>query len=210
MNALCCMHAENGSVIDVIVARMSPRARRRRTFTRSAVRPKRRPRPCTAPSHIGGDGRRAGLHRAPFQRRRAATSCKHAQQRGLRAFAETCPQYLLLSHRRAHARQKLGRSEVRLHAAAARKAQPGPALGRAEGRHALQWSPPTTAPSVLTIRRSLGKDDFTKIPNGGPGIENRLQILWHFGVNAGQLTPEKFVELCCTAPARIFGMPQKG
>jgi dihydropyrimidinase len=37
-----------------------------------------------------------------------------------------------------------------------------------------------------------------------------MQILWQFGVNAGQLTPEKFVELCCTAPARIFGMPQKG
>ena len=37
-----------------------------------------------------------------------------------------------------------------------------------------------------------------------------MQILWHFGVNAGLLTPERFVELCCTAPARIFGMPQKG
>ena len=37
-----------------------------------------------------------------------------------------------------------------------------------------------------------------------------MQILWHFGVVAGKLTPEKFVELCCTAPARIFGMTQKG
>jgi dihydropyrimidinase len=51
---------------------------------------------------------------------------------------------------------------------------------------------------------------FTKIPNGGPGIENRLQILWHFGVVLGELAPQKFVELGCTAPARIFGMPQKG
>jgi dihydropyrimidinase len=65
-------------------------------------------------------------------------------------------------------------------------------------------------PFRLADQKSLGKADFRKIPNGGPGIENRLQILWQFGVNTGQLTREKFVELCCTAPARIFGMPQKG
>ncbi len=65
-------------------------------------------------------------------------------------------------------------------------------------------------PFRFADQKSLGKDDFTKIPNGGPGIENRLQILWHFGVNSGALTAERFVELCCTAPARIFGMPQKG
>src|SRR6185312_7582122 len=58
--------------------------------------------------------------------------------------------------------------------------------------------------------KGAGKGDFRKIPNGGPGIENRLQILWHFGVNQGRITPEKFVELACTAPARIFGMSQKG
>jgi dihydropyrimidinase len=59
-------------------------------------------------------------------------------------------------------------------------------------------------------QKALGKGDFRKIPNGGPGIENRLQILWHFGVNQGRITPERFVELACTAPARIFGMSQKG
>jgi len=60
-------------------------------------------------------------------------------------------------------------------------------------------------------QKALGKGDFRKIPNGGPGIENRLQILWHFGVNGGRITPEKFVELASTAPARIFGMEkQKG
>jgi len=55
-------------------------------------------------------------------------------------------------------------------------------------------------------QKALGKGDFRKIPNGGPGVENRLQILWHFGVNAGRITPEKFVELAATAPAKIFGM----
>ena len=57
----------------------------------------------------------------------------------------------------------------------------------------------------------LGKDDFTKIPNGGPGIENRLQLMYHHGVNAGQASLNRFVEITSTAPARIFGMyPKKG
>ena len=44
----------------------------------------------------------------------------------------------------------------------------------------------------------------------GLGIENRMQLLWHCGVNAGLLTPERFVELAATAPAKIFGMTKKG
>ena len=53
--------------------------------------------------------------------------------------------------------------------------------------------------------------DFTKIPNGGPGIENRLQLIYHHGVNAGKLTLNRFVELVSATPARIFGMyPRKG
>jgi len=60
-------------------------------------------------------------------------------------------------------------------------------------------------------QKELGRSDFRKIPNGGPGVENRLQILWYFGVNAGKITPEQFVALSCTNPARIFGMEkQKG
>ena len=66
------------------------------------------------------------------------------------------------------------------------------------------------APFCFTDQKSPGTGDFTRIPNGGPGVENRLQILWGFGINAGRLTPERFVEICCTAPAPIFGMPQKG
>jgi dihydropyrimidinase len=60
-------------------------------------------------------------------------------------------------------------------------------------------------------QKALGRGDFRKIPNGGPGVENRLQILWHFGVNSGRITPEQFVALAATNPAKIFGMAhQKG
>jgi dihydropyrimidinase len=57
----------------------------------------------------------------------------------------------------------------------------------------------------------LGIDDFTKIPNGGPGVENRLQLIHHHGVNEGRITLNRFVELVSTTPAKIFGLyPQKG
>lgn len=66
-------------------------------------------------------------------------------------------------------------------------------------------------PSYRRPGKELGKGDFSKIPNGLPAIEDRLMMIWDGGVNTGKLTPERFVELNCTNPAKIFGMyPQKG
>jgi dihydropyrimidinase len=66
-------------------------------------------------------------------------------------------------------------------------------------------------PFCFADQKMLGKDDFTKIPNGGPGIEHRMQLIHHHGVNSGKLTLNRFVEITSTAPARIFGMhPKKG
>ena len=57
----------------------------------------------------------------------------------------------------------------------------------------------------------MGKDDFSKIPNGMPGVETRLPLLYHFGVNAGRFSINRFVELVATGPARLFGLlPRKG
>lgn len=59
--------------------------------------------------------------------------------------------------------------------------------------------------------KELGLDDFTKIPNGLPGVGDRLPVLWTYGVRAGRITPNQFVALNCTNPAKIFGLyPQKG
>ena len=60
-------------------------------------------------------------------------------------------------------------------------------------------------------QKSLGRDDFSKIPNGGPGLENRLQMIYHFGVREGRITLNRMVELLATNPARLFGLyPRKG
>jgi dihydropyrimidinase len=59
--------------------------------------------------------------------------------------------------------------------------------------------------------KELGKDDFSKIPNGLPCIEDRMPILWTYGVGQGHLSLNRLVELCCTNPAKIFGLyPKKG
>jgi dihydropyrimidinase len=66
-------------------------------------------------------------------------------------------------------------------------------------------------PTYRRPGKELGKGNFAKIPNGLPGLEDRLIVMWHGGVNSGKISPSRFVELNCTNPARIFGMyPQKG
>ena len=60
-------------------------------------------------------------------------------------------------------------------------------------------------------QKTLGKDDFSKIPNGGPGLENRLQMIHEFGVRGGRISLNRMVELLATNPARLFGLyPRKG
>jgi dihydropyrimidinase len=60
-------------------------------------------------------------------------------------------------------------------------------------------------------QKTLGRDDFSKIPNGGPGLENRLHMIHHFGVRQGRISLNRMVELLCTNPAKLFGLyPRKG
>ncbi len=66
-------------------------------------------------------------------------------------------------------------------------------------------------PSYRRPGKELGKGDFSKIPNGMPGLEERMMVMWEHGVNAGRISPSRYVELMCTNPAKIFGMyPKKG
>jgi dihydropyrimidinase len=63
----------------------------------------------------------------------------------------------------------------------------------------------------LPIQKELGKDDFSKIPNGAPGVETRLMLLYDGGVRGGRIPLQRFVQLVSTAPAKLFGLfPKKG
>jgi dihydropyrimidinase len=63
----------------------------------------------------------------------------------------------------------------------------------------------------LPKQKELGIGDFSKIPNGAPGVETRLMLVFDGGVRAGRISLNRFVELCSTAPAKLFGLfPRKG
>lgn len=67
------------------------------------------------------------------------------------------------------------------------------------------------APGNRRPGKELGKGNFAKIPNGMPGLEERMMVMWEAGVNQGRISANRFVELLCTNPAKIFGMyPKKG
>ncbi len=63
----------------------------------------------------------------------------------------------------------------------------------------------------FSVHKQQGKDDFTNIPNGAPGMQDRMNVIWTYGVEAGKISRQKYVELCCTNPAKNNGIyPQKG
>src|ERR1700722_3889983 len=139
----------------------------------------------------------------------ALNQVREPRDGGLPAFAETCPQYLLLSLEDVADKGWEGAKYVFTPPLREKKNQPK--LWEGLRKDNLQVVSTDHCPFCFEDQKALGKDDFTKIPNGGPGIENRLQLLHHHGVGLGNLTLQRFVELVSTAPARIFGMyPKKG
>ena len=208
LDALCCVHAENGSVIDIVVAQMlgeGKTAPHYHALSRSTAAEAEATHRAIAIADMAG----AAVYIVHLSNEDSLRELRHAQQRGLRALAETCTQYLVLSIEDQMPGKSWEEAKYVFTPPLREKRNQAP-LWKALEDGSLCVVSTDHCPFRFADQKSLGRHDFTKIPNGGPGIENRLQILWHFGVNAGLLTPEKFVELCCTAPARIFGMPQKG
>jgi dihydropyrimidinase len=146
---------------------------------------------------------------------------KYARERGVKVMGETCPQYLFFTNddlRRPDGVKWICSPPMRT-------AQDNARLWEALSEGILQtvgtdhcpFFYDGTQPIVYEGReiaipgKELGKDDFTKIPNGLPGIEDRLPVLWTCGVRAGKITPNQFVAYNSTNPARIFGLyPRKG
>ena len=78
-------------------------------------------------------------------------------------------------------------------------------------KNTLQIVSTDHCPFCFKEQKELGIGDFTKIPNGGPGIEHRLQLLFSGGVSEGRISLNRWIELCSTNPAQMFGMyPKKG
>ena len=208
LNALCCIHAENGSAIDVVVSQMIAEGKTAPHFHALSRSPKAEAEAthrAIALADIAG----AAVYIVHLSNEDSLAALKFMQDRGARALAETCIQYLVLSIEDQMPGKSWDEAGFVFTPPLREKWNQQP-LWQALTDGSLSVVSTDHCPFTME-QKALGKGDFRKIPNGGPGVENRLQILWHFGVNAGRITPEKFVELACTAPARIFGMEkQKG
>jgi dihydropyrimidinase len=206
--ALICMHAENGSVIDVIIARALAEGKTAPIY-HALTRPPRAEAEAVhraiAMAEIAG----APVYIVHLSSEDALNEVREARDRGVPAFAETCPQYLLLSIEELERPNFEGAKYV--FTPPLRTKDHLPKLWDGLKHDHLQVVSTDHCPFCFADQKTLGKDDFTKIPNGGPGIENRLQLIYHHGVNAGKLSLNRFVELTSTTPARLFGMyPRKG
>jgi dihydropyrimidinase len=140
--------------------------------------------------------------------RDALEEVREARDRGARAFAETCPQYLFLSL------DDLGDGFNGAKFVCSPPLRPRDHwedLWRGLVKDDLQVVSTDHCPFDFHEQKELGRGDFRKVPNGLPGVEDRVDLLHDGGVVGHRLTRERWVEVISTAPARLFGMyPQKG
>lgn len=137
----------------------------------------------------------------------ALNAVRRATIRNQRVYAETCIQYLLLD---ASLYEQNPEGAKWVMSPPLRKAKDREALW-AGIRQGLVQVVGTDHCPFTWAQKMTGKDDFSKIPNGHPAIEHRMELLWSEGVAKGRITPGQFVALTSTNAARIFGMyPQKG
>ncbi len=140
---------------------------------------------------------------------RGAAALRAARARGQRAYGETCPQYLLLTEV-AYGRPGFEAAKF-VCAPPLRSVVDNTALWKALARDEVQVVATDHCPFNFAGQKELGRDDFTQIPGGLPSVELRLSLVYGFGVVARRLSLPRWVEVCCTAPARLFGLyPQKG
>ena len=207
--ALICMHAENGSVIDVIVQQALAEGKTAPVYhalTRPTIAEAEAVQRAIAMSEMAG----APVYIVHLSSEDALNQVREARDRGLPAFAETCPQYLLLSLEDQMPGKSFEEAKYVFTPPLREKKNQAKLWDGLKDDH-LQVVSTDHCPFCFADQKALGKDDFTKIPNGGPGIENRMQLIHHHGVNSGMLSLNRFVEITATAPARIFGMyPNKG
>jgi dihydropyrimidinase len=206
--ALICLHAENGGIIDVIVKRAISEGKTAPIYhglTRPVAAEAEAVHRAVAMSEISG----APVYIVHLSSEEALNEVRAARDRGVPIFAETCPQYLLLSIEDLARPGFEGAKYVFTPPLREKHHQPKLWDGLKDDH--LQVVSTDHCPFCFEDQKILGKDDFTKIPNGGPGVENRLQLLFHHGVNAGKISLNRFVELVSTTPARLFGLyPRKG
>jgi len=205
---MICMHAENGGAIDVIVQRALAEGKRSPKYhalTRPTTAEAEATNRAIALAEIAG----TPVYIVHLSCNEALEKVREARDRGLRVYAETCPQYLYLSLDDMDAPGFEGAKYV--FTPPLREKWHQEKLWQGLAKDDLQVVSTDHCPFCMKEQKELGKDDFTKIPNGGPGIEHRLSLVYSGGVHGGKFSANRFVQLVSTAPAKLFGLyPRKG
>ncbi len=215
IGATICMHAENGIAIDVLVEQALARGETdpiHHGMVRRSVLEGEATNRAIALADVSG----APLYIVHLSAKEALEAVTEARDLGKNVFAETCPQYLFLD---------LDNLDNGFDGA--KYVCSPPLRDRAEGHQERLWRGLATNDLQVVstdhcpfcmgdhhtfgTQKQLGRGDFSKIPNGMPGVEPRMELIHHGGVGAGRISMNRFVEITATAPAKMFGMyPQKG
>src|SRR5438132_7851623 len=206
--ALVMVHAENGDAIDVLV---------KEALAAGQTEPKYHA--LTRPPETEGEATNRAIQLA-----RVAgsplyvvhVSCKEAvepialaREKGWDVWGETCTQYFFIDY--SHLERPNFEGAKYVYTPPPRAKENQEVLWNAVRTDILQAISTDHCAFRWDTQKSLGKDDFSKIPNGGPGLENRLQMIHQFGVRDGRITLNRMVELLATNPAKLFGLyPRKG
>jgi dihydropyrimidinase len=205
---LICMHAENGGAIDVIVQRALAEGKRAPKY-HALTRPTTAEAEATGRAIALAEMAGAPVYIVHLSCNEALEKVREARDRGLPAYAETCPQYLFLSLDNFDVPGFEGAKYV--FTPPLREKWHQDKLWQGLAQDTLQVVSTDHCPFCYKEQKELGKDDFTKIPNGGPGVENRLSLIYTGGVHGKRFSPNRFVQLVSTAPAKLFGLyPRKG
>jgi len=211
--AMIMMHAENGIAIDVLVQQHLAKGEtdpKYHSISRPSLLEGEATNRAIVLSKVAGN---VPLYIVHMSASEALDAVASARNEGLNVFAETCPQYLYMTLEDHLAKPGFE---------GAKYVCSPPVRSKHDHRHhhADLWKglrqnelaivSTDHCPFCMKDQKELGIGDFSKIPNGMGGVEHRMDLIYQ-GVVTGQLTLERWVETCCTTPARMFGMyPKKG
>ncbi len=211
LGALVNVHAENGDVIDVLIKRyvaaglLSP-------WYHRASRPPEVEGEATGRAIALAELAHAPLNIVHVTCQEAVEKIQAGREKGLPVYGETCPQYLLLNEEQYHEDDFEGFGGAKyVMSPPLRAKRNNDILWRALAQGDLQTLMTDHCAFRMRDQKTLGRDNFAKIPNGAPGIETRLPLIYSEGVGHGRLSLQHMVALLCTNAARMYGLyPRKG
>jgi dihydropyrimidinase len=202
------VHAENGDAIDIIVKRAVAEGKKEPIW-HARTRPMETEAEATGRAiqlaRIAG----APLYVVHVSCRPAVEPIELAREKGWNIHGETCTQYLFIDDSALDQPGFEGGKYI--YTPPPRPKDQQEHLWKALQRDVLSVVSTDHCPFKWPEQKGINGQEFQVVPNGGPGIENRLHMLWSFGVREGRLSPNRFVELTSTNVAKLFGLyPRKG